>query len=136
MSKKEYKINTPIKGIDIEVGKLSALDLKENDIKALLDCGAISEPESNAVVEPEESDPSGVDIDQEKQGNNETVRPEDDEAAKQQIINAINTLDKNDKTKWTKNKKPDANVLSEQLGWEVSAAVRDDIWNEMSKGSN
>ena len=63
-------------------------------------------------------------------------RPQDNAAAKQKIIDAINSLDREDESKWTKGifgkgRKPDARVLTELLGWEVSAKERDQIWEEI-----
>lgn len=52
-------------------------------------------------------------------------RPEDKAARLLVIKKTIDGLDKDDETKWTKNSKPDATVLTELLGWAVSAAERD-----------
>jgi len=39
---------------------------------------------------------------------------------------------KKNKSLWTEGGKPDANVMSESLGFEVSAIQRDEIWREIS----
>lgn len=45
---------------------------------------------------------------------------------------AIAELDPDDEAHWTKDKKPDATVLSEKLGWKVKAAERDEAFSELS----
>lgn len=64
------------------------------------------------------------------------ARPDDLAEAERQIAAAIQGLDREDKTKWTKGikgwgSKPDARVLTEILGWEVSAKERDKVWDNI-----
>jgi len=40
-------------------------------------------------------------------------------------------LDKEDQTKWTAGGMPDANVLTEMLGWKVKAEERNQAWMEV-----
>ena len=47
------------------------------------------------------------------------------------IKDAIANLDKKDEAHWTKNNEPDANVLTELLGWKVKADERNQAWMEM-----
>jgi len=58
-------------------------------------------------------------------GTIEQTKPENEAAVLHAIRRVIEGLDVTDKTKWTKANKPDANVLTELLGWSVSAAERD-----------
>jgi len=47
------------------------------------------------------------------------------------IKEAIGQLNKKDESHWTKNNEPDANVLTEMLGWKVKAEERDQAWMEI-----
>jgi len=47
------------------------------------------------------------------------------------IKEAIGRLDKKDEAHWTKSNEPDANVLTELLGWKVKADERNQAWMEM-----
>lgn len=125
-----YQVKTPInkgkKTID-ENTKIE-LDSDEKETQALLNCGAIVSFSSDVV----EENPVTPVV---QNGNKNKIRPEDEEVAKQTIINAINSFDKGDKTKFTNAGKPDANVLTETLGWEVSAKERDVIWSEIQSNN-
>lgn len=57
--------------------------------------------------------------------------PTDPKAREQAIRDAIGGLDKNDTAHWTKSGAPDATVLTEKLGWAVSAKERDAVWAGM-----
>jgi len=57
--------------------------------------------------------------------------PEDEADRIVAIKEAISLLDKDDQTHWTKNEEPDANVLTELLGWKVKASERNQAWMEV-----
>ena len=64
------------------------------------------------------------------------AEPTEGEARKAAIVKATESLDKDDAAHWTKDKRPDATVLSEKAGFKVSAKERDVVWGEMSKASD
>jgi hypothetical protein len=55
-------------------------------------------------------------------------RPEDPAEADRQIAGVIQALDPGEEAVWTSGGKPDAQALSEKLGWRVSAEDRDRVW--------
>ena len=60
------------------------------------------------------------------------VRPTDEADRLARIAEVIGTLDLSDPAHVTASGKPDATVLSELLGWRVSAEERDRAWDEVS----
>ena len=60
----------------------------------------------------------------------------DPEARRDAIKTTIKQLDLSDPTHVTEDDKPDATVLSDLLGWQVSAKERDAVWAEMESGPN
>jgi hypothetical protein len=65
-----------------------------------------------------------------------TKQLDDPEARRATIKATIEQLDLSDPTHVTEDGKPDATVLSDLLGWQVSARERDDAWAEMEPGPN
>jgi len=65
-----------------------------------------------------------------------TQQLDDPEARRTAIKATIEQLDLSDPTHVTEDGKPDATVLSDLLGWQVSARERDDAWAEMEPGPN
>ena len=64
-------------------------------------------------------------------------QPPNEPAARRAAIKAtIEQLDLSDPTHATEDGKPDATVLSDLLGWQVSAKERDDAWAEIEPPSN
>lgn len=61
---------------------------------------------------------------------------DDPEARRAAIKATIEQLDLSDPAHATEDGKPDATVLSDLLGWQVSARERDDVWAEMEPGQN
>jgi hypothetical protein len=65
------------------------------------------------------------------------LRPPNDRETRRAAIKAtIEQLDLSDQTHVTEDGKPDATVLSDLLGWLVSAKERDDAWAEIEPASN
>ena len=64
-----------------------------------------------------------------------TRRRDDPEARRAAIKATIAQLDLSDPTHVTEDGKPDATVLSDLLGWKVSAKERDDAWAEVECAS-
>ena len=62
--------------------------------------------------------------------------PNDPEACRAAIKATIEQLDLSDPTHVTEDGKPDATVLSDLLGWQVSAKERDAVWAELEPTSN
>ncbi len=62
--------------------------------------------------------------------------PHEPEARRAAIKATIEQLDLSDPTHVTEEGKPDATVLSDLLGWQVSAKERDDAWAEIEPSSN
>ena len=62
--------------------------------------------------------------------------PNDPEARRAAIKATIEQLDLSDPAHATEDGKPDATVLADLLGWQVSARERDDVWAEMEPGPN
>ena len=62
--------------------------------------------------------------------------PNEPEARRAAIKATIEQLDLSDPTHATEDGKPDATVLSDLLGWQVSAKERDDAWAEIEPASN
>lgn len=113
--------------------------VKQHIIDAIESIGGDSRPtvdQVNGLLDGwQANDMELVQIWNELQADLAKQRPENEAEAKQAIVDVINSLDKEDKTKWTNNGKPDARVLTELLGWEVSAKERDAIYEEMEKAS-
>ena len=65
-----------------------------------------------------------------------TKQLDDPEARRTAIKATIEQLDLLDPTHVTEDGKPDATVLSDLLGWLVSAKERDDAWVEIEPASN
>jgi len=65
-------------------------------------------------------------------GDTKSSAPEDPAVRKAAIVGAIGLLDKDDKTHWIGNGAPDANVLTELLGWKVKADERNQIWMDIN----
>ena len=65
-----------------------------------------------------------------------TKRLDDPDARRAAVKATIAQLDLSDPTHATEEGKPDATVLSDLLGWKVSARERDDAWAEMEPGQN
>ncbi len=64
------------------------------------------------------------------------TRQRDDPEARRAAIKAtIAQLDLSDPTHVTEGGKPDATVLSDLLGWKVSAKERDEAWAEFERAS-
>jgi len=57
--------------------------------------------------------------------------PSDPDARQAAIAAAIRRLDPEDPTHMTEGGKPDATVLSDLLGWRVSAEERDAVWEDV-----
>jgi hypothetical protein len=67
----------------------------------------------------------------------QSVKPPNDRETRRAAIKAtIERLDLSDQTHVTEDGKPDATVLSDLLGWLVSAKERDDAWAEIEPASN
>ena len=49
------------------------------------------------------------------------------------VKGAIDTLDPNDKTAWTKGGSPSLDALEARLGWRPAASERDQAWAELLK---
>ena len=64
-----------------------------------------------------------------------TKRQDDPDARKAAIKATIKQLYLSDPTHMTEGGKPDATVLSDLLGWKVSAKERDDAWVELGRPS-
>ena len=62
--------------------------------------------------------------------------PDEPEARRDAIKAAIEQLNLSDPTHVTEDGKPDATVLSDLLGWQVSAKERDAVWAELEPTSN
>lgn len=77
-------------------------------------------------------DKANPDADSGSGSNSTSATPIDADQRLAAIKTAIAELDPNDEAHWTKDKKPDATVLSERLGWQVKAAERDQAWAEVS----
>ena len=65
-----------------------------------------------------------------------TMQLDDPEAHRAAIKATIAQLDISDPAHVTEEGKPDATVLSDLLGWKVSARERDDVWAEMESDPN
>ena len=66
-----------------------------------------------------------------------SAKPSGDPEARRAAIKAtIEQLDLSDPTHATEDGKPDATVLSDLLGWQVSAKERDDAWAVIEPPSN
>ena len=61
--------------------------------------------------------------------------PSDPEGRREAIKATIAQLDLSDPTHVTEDGKPDATVLTDLLGWKVSAKERDDAWAEVERAS-
>jgi len=66
-----------------------------------------------------------------------SAKPSGDPEARRAAIKAtIEQLDLSDPTHAIEDGKPDATVLSDLLGWQVTAKERDDAWAEIESPSN
>jgi len=127
MAKRIYNVDSPVKFSGTQYHpddkENNTIELSEKEAKPLLALNAISEPSED---EPED-EPTN------KSSNivNLKTTPEELEDRLSAIKGAVSKLDKEDKTKWTSNGMPDANVLTEMLGWKVKADERNQAWMEM-----
>ena len=117
-SEQEFEVTAPIKcdGKDYAIG--DAFSHKDKKI--------IDDLQAMKVIKPKD-----MTTDAGSYGDKQTA-PEDPAARKAAIVETINMLDKDDKTHWIGNGAPDANVLTELLGWKVKADERNQIWLEMN----
>lgn len=130
---KDYIVQTPLKKDGKLVPPQKIVSLEDAEAKPLLACHAIIDPDElvdvvNEAGEKEDENPNP--------GGNVvkiTKRPENEDEARDAIVSAIESLDPIDKTQFTNDGAPDATVLTELLGWKVSAKDRDEIWAEVKK---
>lgn len=59
------------------------------------------------------------------------ARPEDPDQVSAAIKAVIIGLDKNESAHWNASGSPDANTITEKLGWKITAAERDAAWAEL-----
>jgi len=117
MSNQDYIIKTPIKGVDIAVGKTIELDPDDRDTHALLACGAVVPADEEQAALP--------------------TRPEEADALQQAITDAIHAMLRDDPDKandsfWRKDGMPEVKVLEQRLGYDISAKERNTAWAAMS----
>lgn len=110
----KYTVESPVKhdGTDYEIG--SEIELSAKAARQLLEVGAIRQSAPASSTQPNPG-------------------PDDPIARLADITMAIGMLDKNDKTAWTKDGRPNTNALSELLGWIVNGAERDQAWADLNK---
>lgn len=85
--------------------------------------------QAKAAAEP---DPAGEPDDSEEQsGSDELEQSEDPQGEYEALMEAIKSFDPEDESKWTEDGAPDANVLSDVLNRQVSAAERDVAWAQV-----
>ncbi len=110
----KFTVESPIKldGEDHEIG--AEIEIGAKTARQLLEVGAIRPlKEAAAPMLP--------------------AGPTDPAARLTDVTAAIGMLDKNDKTVWTKDGRPNTSALSELLGWLVNGAERDRAWAELNK---
>ncbi len=122
---KTYNVNSPIKH-DGETyhpdTENNTIELSAKQAQPLLDVAAIS-----AIKGAQKPSDKG---DQDSEPSNvvpiNNAPPEDKAQQLEDIKRAINGLAVDDEANWTKDKKADTKVLSQLLGWKVTAALRDE----------
>ncbi|MBL1321518.1 MAG: hypothetical protein COA63_010735 [Methylophaga sp.] len=127
---KIYNVDTPInhdgESYHPETDN-TTIKLSDKQAEPLLAVAAISVIEDEATdtdSKPEDKNSNVVPI------NN--TAPEDKQQQLDDIQRAINGLATDDEANWTKNKKADTKVLSQLLGWKVTAALRDEAASVLS----
>ena len=125
MKKSVYNVNTPIKFSGEQYHpddkEMNTIELSVKEAKPLLAINAISVPD-----EDEKETPS-------TDSSNLKKAPEELVERVAAIKDEIEKLDKDDNTKWTAGGMPDANVLTEMLGWKVKAEERNQAWVQVNK---
>jgi hypothetical protein len=99
-------------------------ELSEEDIKAIKEepMLVVTEVEiDEEIAEPVKAD-----------GNQAGTTPEDDSVRIAEIMAAISTLDKGDKSLWKNDGAPNTTAITALTGWSVSAAERDAAWSQIN----
>ena len=124
-SKKDYKVDHRVLMDDEQYEVGDTITLSHKDAKPLLE----TNPPVISLPGKEEETPAG------NSTNVVSLTKEPEELAERisAIKVEIEKLDENDKTKWTNSGVPDANVLTEMLGWKVKAKERDWAWKQINK---
>ena len=133
-----YTVNRPVKHDGEQYGEGDPIELCEKVAQPLIDCGAIKGPVDFDAIEnagSETGNGSGnvVSLTPAPDQNNPNRKPAPDDPAERvaAIKTAISKLDLANDAHWTKNKEPNAQVLTELLGWAVTAEERNQVWMDM-----
>lgn len=107
---------TPIKYAGKYVKELASFEVDEDDVPSLLADGLVAFSEMS--LPPERS---ALSVSSSK--NQRTM----------DLMEAIESLDKDDKSLWTRDGKPKTEAIEalEGVNYSVTATLRDDIWNDM-----
>lgn len=119
---KTYNVDTPLKHDGEQYHpdtENNTIELSAKQAQPLLDVAAISAIKGAQAPSDKDGEPSNV-----VPINN--APPEDKAQQLEDIKRAINGLAVDDEANWTKDKKADTKVLSQSLGWKVTAAQRDE----------
>jgi len=132
--------NTPIKHNGEQYVIDDPIELTDKQAAPLIDANAVHkarvELPGNVTKLQQKSAPDQNDPNRktEATGGSDEEQLAAEQAAErvEQIKAAIATLEEGNYKHWTKDKKPDASVLSSIVGSKVSAAERDAVWAELS----
>jgi len=115
-------------GDDIELTQSQAAQMLENPTPSISE-----KPSQQSNVVPLNSDANANDESgADDNANTDNEKPKlSKEEQKQKIVDVIKTLDPEDQAHFTASNKPDAKMLSEKVGFNVSAKWRDAIWAEL-----
>jgi len=126
MAKRIYNVDSPIKfggeQYHPDNKDMNTIELPTKEAENLLAVNAISVPDEIKKETPTDKKTNVVNLQTAPEENAERITA---------IKEAIGQLDKKDESHWTKNNEPDANVLTEMLGWKVKAEERDQAWMEI-----
>lgn len=110
----EYQVKSPLQhdGKRYEIG--GAVTMEEEQARPLVDIGVLGEPTGAQTG-----------------GKNPPPPPDPDR--QQKIIEAIGQLEKQNQELWTKDGKPQVPAIEEILGDNITAAERNDAWEQINK---
>lgn len=128
--------------IDCGAACLPHNDLEEDDeldgeSEAEAQAKADAEAQAKADAEAEEKEKGGTNVTKlhpapDQNNPKRTDPPAEPDARKAAIVEAMSMLEVGNKAHFTEGGKPDARVLTDLLGWSVSAKERDAIWEELN----
>jgi hypothetical protein len=137
---KTYNCESQVNHDNVLYGVGKPIEMTPGQAESLLKKGRLSDPDAEPAESESDETPAPDNVvkigekikSDDDEGGLPKEEPTDPSARAEFIKVVIIGLDKNNKDHFTNSDKPDANVLSERLGWRVSAAERDAVWDSLN----